>query len=83
MKKKILFDTDYSDHDTDWASSSKGYEWRRIEGKVLVVGRNKTTGKYWAMCDGDFAEGSFTSMDAAMEAAERMFDAKFGSRWGL
>ena len=83
MKNKILFDNDYPDHDTDWATSAKGNEWRRIEGKVLVVGRNKTTGKYWAMCDGDFAEDSFTSMDAAMEAAERMFDAKFGSRWGL
>jgi len=54
-------DNDYPDHDTEWATSAKGNEWRGIDGKVLVVGYSRTAGKYWAMCDGDFAEGTFST----------------------
>lgn len=56
--------------DTDWALSEKGNWWRRINGKVLVVGC-RADGGYWAMVSGNFMEGSFESQDQAMHAAER------------
>jgi hypothetical protein len=82
MKNRNLIDNDYPDHDTDWATSAKGNEWRRIEGKVLVIGYRRATGKYWAMCDGDFAEGSFSTEEQAKEAAERMFRENSRNPWG-
>jgi|GEM_PF-1542199 len=82
MKRSILIDNDYPDHDTDWATSAKGNEWRRIDGKVLVVGYSRSAGKYWAMCDGEFAEDSFSTEEQAMEAAERMFRKKARNPWG-
>jgi lipocalin len=45
---------------TDWAISQKGNQWRRINGKVLVVGKRKD-GKFWAMFDGEFLKGSFAT----------------------
>ncbi len=60
----------YSTHDTDWAKSAKGNQWRRIEGVPLVVGRRKTDGKYWAMRDGEFLKDSYATEDLAKEAAE-------------
>ena len=60
----------YSNQDTDWATSSKGNEWRRINGVVLVVGRRKTDGKYWAMRDGNFLKDSFATEALAKRAAE-------------
>lgn len=76
MTLSSLTNDGYPTHDTDWATSAKGNEWRRIDGLVLVAGQNKETGKYWAMCDGDFAKGSYSSMWDAMHAAERLFEAK-------
>lgn len=61
---------DYPKHDTDWATSAKGNEWRRINGVVLVVGRRKTDGKYWAMRDGEFLMDSFEIEALAKRAAE-------------
>ena len=60
----------YSTHDTDWATSAKGNEWRRINGVVLVVGRRKTDGKFWAMRDGDFLKDSYATEALAKKAAE-------------
>ena len=60
----------YPTHDTDWATSAKGNEWRRINGVVLVVGRRKTDGKYWAMRDGDFLKESYATEALAKKAAE-------------
>lgn len=60
----------YPTHDTDWATSAKGNEWRRINGVVLVVGRRKTDGKYWAMRDGDFLKESYATEAMAKRAAE-------------
>jgi len=62
---------DYPKHDTDWATSAKGNQWRRIGGGVLVVGRRRTDGKYWAMRDGEFLKDSYATEDLAKEAAER------------
>lgn len=59
----------YPTHDTDWAESTKGNDWRRIGGKVLAVGRKKD-GTFWAMADGHFAKGSFPNKLAAKAAAE-------------
>lgn len=60
----------YSDHNTDWATSGKGNEWRRINGIVLVVGRRKNDGKYWAMRGGDFLKESYATEAMAKRAAE-------------
>ena len=60
----------FSSKDTDWAISAKGNEWRRINGVVLVVGRRKTDGKYWAMRDGNFLKDSFATEALAKRAAE-------------
>lgn len=76
MSNTHFSNDDYPTHDTDWAPSAKGNEWRRIDGLILVAGRNKGTGKYWAMCDGAFANGSFSSMWDAMHAAEDLFEAR-------
>jgi hypothetical protein len=62
---------DYPKHDTDWATSAKGNQWRRIGGGVLVVGSRRTDGKYWAMRDGEFLKDSYATEDLAKEAAER------------
>jgi predicted DNA-binding transcriptional regulator AlpA len=39
-------------------------------GVVLVVGRRKTEGKYWAMRDGDFLKESYATEALAKRAAE-------------
>ena len=54
---------------TDWAISSKGNHWRRINGKIVSAGR-KRDGKYWALADGIFAEGNFYTLPEAKSAAE-------------
>jgi hypothetical protein len=54
---------------TDWALSSKGNHWRRIDGKMVSAGRKKD-GTYWAMADGIFAEGNFYTLPEAKAAAE-------------
>lgn len=59
----------YGLYDTDWAVSSKGNHWKRINGKVATVGR-KPDGRYWALADGIFAEGNFYTLPEAKAAAE-------------
>ena len=63
----------YPTHDTDWALSAKGNWWRRINGKVLVVGRNEY-GFYWVLADGTFLEEHFETQDEAQLAAEAEVD---------
>jgi hypothetical protein len=60
----------YATYDTEWSSSSRGNDWRRISGLVLVVGRAKSGSHYWAMIDGEFIDGFFDTLDDAMEACE-------------
>lgn len=71
----------YSTHDTQWSTSQKGNEWRRIDGKVLVVGRRKD-GRYWAMVDGEFLKRSFvTELLAKSTAVEKATGKKDDSFW--
>lgn len=58
----------YPTHDTNWATSAKGNDWRRLNEKVLVVGKKKH-GDYWVMVDGEFLPGKFTNKLMAMNAA--------------
>lgn len=58
----------YPTHDTNWATSAKGNDWRRLNKKVLVVGKKKTGG-YWALVDGTFLPGNFQDQQAAIDAA--------------
>jgi hypothetical protein len=70
----------YPTHDTNWATSAKGNDWRRINGKVLVVGKNKT-GSYWAMIDGKFLINIFSTKLAAMNAANEVLMSKPVDKW--
>jgi hypothetical protein len=67
-------------HDTTWATSAKGNEWRRLNEKVLVVGRKKD-GNFWAMADGNFAKGSFSKKAAAKAAAEAEIKRQDNMSW--
>lgn len=60
----------YATHDTQWAESSKGNLWRRRDGELLVVGKSKSTGRYWARRGESFLPGSFENLRAAKHAAE-------------
>ena len=62
----------YPTHDTNWALSAKGNHWRRLNGKLLVVGYNESHGRYWARADQRFAEGCLETLGEAKAAAERM-----------
>ena len=57
-------------HDTQWAESNKGNLWRRRNGEVLVVGKSKTSGKFWARNGDGFVPGNFATIDEAKRAAE-------------
>ena len=59
----------YPTHDTEWATSSKGNTWRRINGVTLIVGQRKD-GKWWARRGESFLSGSFSSKNSAMSAAQ-------------
>ena len=58
------------ERDTDWKLSTKGNWWRRMNGKVLVVGQGREGG-YWVMVDGHFLEEHFPYLEPAQSAAER------------
>ena len=60
----------YSNRDTDWGTSTKGNDWRRMSGLVLVVGRAKEGTHHWAMIDGEFLDGYFATAADAMAACE-------------
>jgi hypothetical protein len=60
----------YPTHDTDWAESAQGNDWRRSDGKVLIVGRSRLDGAFWARADDHLVKGSFPDKSAAKAAAE-------------
>ncbi len=60
----------FFEHDTSWSLSQKGNHWRRIEGIVLVVGRQKKGDGYWALVGEDFLTGEFETKIDAQAAAE-------------
>ncbi len=60
----------YSTENTNWAISAKGNYWRRLDGKVLVVGQSKASGDYWARQDGEYLKGKFRTKEQAQHAAE-------------
>ena len=59
----------YPKQNTEWATSAKGNTWKRTNGVPMIVGQRKD-GKFWARRGDSFIEGSFSSIDAAMHAAE-------------
>jgi len=59
-----MFDT----YDTDWTLSNKGNQWRRLHGRLLVVGQSKFG--IWARVADTFVEGRFHDIHDAMRAAE-------------
>lgn len=70
----------YLDHDTDWATSSKGNQWRRINGKLLIVGKNKSGG-FWARAGDDFVKGTFPTEVAAKIAAAKEAGGDIEQAW--
>ena len=63
----------YSTQDTSWTISAKGNHWRRLDGKVLVVGEYKDSDNYWAMRDGKFLKDKFQTLQLAKQAAEKVY----------
>ena len=59
----------FHQRDTEWATSAKGNTWKRTNGVPMIVGQRKD-GKFWARRGDSFIKGSFSSIDAAMHAAE-------------
>lgn len=57
--------------DTEWKLSAKGNHWRRVSGKLLVVGKRKSDGRYWAMHGGTFLSGSYEYLSDAKRAVEK------------
>ena len=55
--------------DTDWTRSNKGNQWRRLHGRLLVVGESKFG--IWARVADTFVKGRFSDTAAAKIAAER------------
>lgn len=70
-----------SQPDTNWEASKRGNQWRRLAGKVLVVGQRKDQ-SFWAMVDGEFVSGTSDSDLPAKTAMDVVLggDAEF---WGL
>jgi hypothetical protein len=59
-------------YDTDWTLSKKGNQWRRMYGRLLIVGESKFG--IWARVSDYFVKGPFDDLDDAMRAAERNAD---------
>lgn len=70
----------FSIQDTEWATSSKGNQWRRINGKLLIVGRNKNGG-FWARVEDDFVKGKFLTEMAAKIAAAKEAGGDIEQAW--
>ena len=70
----------FSNQDTNWAISSKGNQWRRINGKLLVVGCNKNGG-FWARVGDDFVKGKFQTEMAAKVAAAKEAGGDIEQTW--
>ena len=54
--------------DSIWTESRRGNQWRRVNQKILVVGKRKDS-TFWAMVDGEFLKGSFATELLAKSAA--------------
>jgi hypothetical protein len=59
----------HPENNTAWAISAKGNQWRRKDGVLLIVGKQKG-GKYWARQGDDFLSERFSSLRAAKRALE-------------
>ena len=59
-----MFDT----NDTDWALSSKGNHWRRLHGRLLVVGKSKYG--FWARVGDSFIKRQLDDLEDAKRTAE-------------
>ena len=70
----------FSNQDTNWAISSKGNQWRRINGNLLVVGRNKNGG-FWVRVGDDFVKGKFPTEMAAKVAAAKEAGGDIEQTW--
>jgi hypothetical protein len=70
----------YPNHDTDWTTSSKGNLWRRVNGTLLIVGRNKYGG-FWVRAGDAFVKGTFTTELSAMMAATNEVGAVEDADW--
>lgn len=70
----------FSNKDTEWGISSKGNQWRRINGKLLIVGRNKSGG-FWARAGDDFVKGTFLTEMAAKIAATNEVNSDDENKW--
>ena len=54
--------------DTDWTRSNKGNQWRRLHGRLLVVGESKFG--IWARVGDSFIKRQFDDLEDAKRAAE-------------
>ena len=54
--------------DTDWTRSNKGNQWRRLHGRLLVVGQSKYG--FWARVGDSFIMRQFDDLEDAKRAAE-------------
>jgi hypothetical protein len=70
----------FLNQDTNWSTSSKGNQWRRINGKLLVVGRNKNGG-FWVRVGDDFVKGKFPTEMAAKVAAAKEAGGDIEQTW--
>ena len=60
----------YSTKDTDWDLSAKGNYWRRLNEKLLVVGKNRYD-VYWVRVDESFLPDTYLNLKTAKAAAEQ------------
>ncbi|MEY3664228.1 MAG: hypothetical protein RLZZ153_410 [Pseudomonadota bacterium] len=60
----------YPTHDTEWAESQWGNQWRRLNGTVLIAGKKKQAAFYWASVAHKYLAGRFETMAEAKAAAE-------------
>ena len=60
----------YGSHDTDWAESQLGNQWRRLNQFILIIGKHRKAAHYWASIDHVYLAETFESAEAAMKAVE-------------
>jgi hypothetical protein len=72
-----MFDND----NTNWRLSGKGNHWRKMHGRLLVVGESDFG--IWARVSGDYIEGPFENLKDAMRAAENSLESSLprGEWW--
>lgn len=60
----------YSTKDTDWNLTAKGNYWRRLNEKLLVVGKNRHD-NYWVRVYESFLPDSYLNLKTDKAAAEQ------------